>query len=158
MSVSGLHEPYIAVNARTGVPAGVGVAAVIHPHGYHIVAAAVQPWRQVIHERSIAAGPLAEQTAVEIDAAAVVHTFEIYEQPRGVADGTSVEMLPVPCDPAGKVSGAAGQRRRRQALDGPVVRQLESPPAAVIVSDVSSPGEVSEAEFPIVVEFRSASE
>ena len=53
MDFRGCHHPHIAVDTRPRVPARVGVAAVVHPYGKHIVAF-LQVGRQVVEERDVA--------------------------------------------------------------------------------------------------------
>ena len=149
MDFRGCHHPHIAVDARPRVPARVGVAAVVHPYGKHIVAF-LQVGRQVVEERDVAVRAFAQQVAVEVHLAAVVDAFEV-----DVVAGCLVchtEVLPVPGDAAGQVAGAACQVGGEVSLDRPVVWQGELPPVLVIEGGERHQRVVGEPEQPAVVE------
>ena len=149
------HDPDVAVDARTGIPPRIGITAVIHPHGQHIVAR-LQVGGHVVEERNVAIGAAAEQMSVQIDLTAVVNPFEIdVVACGGVRHG---KVLAVPGDPAGQVTRAAGQRRRQRRLDRPVVRQRQTAPAAVVESRHAGRRIVTQAEKPVIHTFFGSSE
>ena len=53
-------EPYVAIDARSCVPTGVGLLRVVDAHCQHIVAICLQVGREVVEEGCESAGPLAQ--------------------------------------------------------------------------------------------------
>ena len=130
MDVAGLYHPYIAVDARAGVPAAVGIAAVVHPHGQHVLSL-LQVRSHVVHEGDVAIGTLAQQLSVQIDFATVIYSLEVNVV--ALVRIGHIKCLAVPSDTAGQIACATGQCGRHLSLDAPVVRQVQLAPFAVVV-------------------------
>ena len=141
---------YVAVYARAGIPARVGVAAVFELHGQHIVAV-LEVRRHIVHEGYVAVGAFAEQVAVEVNFAAVICAFKVDI----VLVGTFWlgKVLAVPAYSAGQIACGTGKRGRRRCLDAPVVGQVESAPFGVVISRRGSRGVGFEGKAPVIVEF-----
>ena len=151
-SLGGRHEPYIAVYAGTGIPARVGLARMIYAHCKRVgLSCRTQPGGHVVSERHIAVWPAAQQVAVEINLTAVVNTLEIDEMTRGAVVGCE-ESLSIPPDSSGVIAGATVERRRRQHLDAPVVRERKLPPRGVRIFRKRHRRRISGHEAPAIVE------
>ena len=143
------YQINIAIDARAGVPARVGAKAVVDTHAEHVLAL-LEIRGQLIHKGDVAVGAPAQQMAVQVHLAAVVNSFEIYEVLLGAIIDSKV--LAVPAYASGKISGAAGKIRTHQTFDGPVVGQVDTSPAGVVIVCKRHFGRVGEAEFPAGIE------
>ncbi len=142
----------VPVDARAGVPAGVGVPRMVHADGDHVLSIGEQIRRQVVLERGEAAGPPAQGLAVDPDLGITINAVE--EQGDAPASGhvRGRERLPIPADAAGQEPGRTGPLGVERPLDAPVVRQGEGPPRAVIVGGRVRPRRVPAMEPPAAVE------
>ena len=107
MHLTGFHQPHITVDARTRVPAGIRIPAMIHAHRQHILPL-LQIRSQFIHKRDVAVWALAQQMTVEINLAAVIHALKIEVGEGRVLGGNILEMFPIPGDAGRKIARAAG--------------------------------------------------
>ena len=129
-------EADVAVDAAAGVPTRVGLLCVVASHGDDIVLAlGVEVGGDFVRERAVAVGPCPDRVAVHEDRAVHEDAVELNRHDLALGDAfRSLEMLAVPAYAARKGASAGAGRiiRREFAFDGPVVRQVELPPAAVI--------------------------
>ena len=142
-------QPDMAVDAAAGVPAGVGLPRVVHPHRDHVDARHQVPG-DVVREADVAVGPAAQVDAVDPDVAVHVHAVEL--EPRHLAPrpGGQPKRLAIPADARGEVAHAAAARGvlAWRALDAPVVRQVEPAPLAVVEPRLLGSGVIAEEEAP----------
>ena len=123
----------VAVDARAGIPAGIGkIVVVIDADGEDIVAALVEVRREVVFERSIAVRAFAEFVAVQVDGGVLVDAVEAEDECFVLLVGGEGEVLAIPGDAAGKEAGATGPFSIEGLFDGPVAGEIELAPGGVI--------------------------
>src|SRR5690606_6623264 len=100
---SGDAERYVAVDARSGVPAG-SHPLVHDPNGQHVDLAGLQMRRQVERERAetVDVGP--EHDAVQPDLALGIGTLEAEFRPLTGSQSRGNERLAIPADSADRVA------------------------------------------------------
>ena len=143
-------QPHMAVDATPAVPPGVGLVAVVHPHSHHIVASAVDVWREVILKRTVAIRTLSEAMSVDIYCRIHIDAVKLNEIAVGI---TNTEMLAVPPHSAWQCATACsrGVGWGEVTLYRPVVGQVEGPPRSIIVSGLCHLGGVGEDESPSLI-------
>ena len=142
-------QPDVAVDAAAGVPAGVGLARVVDPHG-HDVDARHQVPGDVVREADVTVGPAAQVHAVDPDVAVHVDAVELEPDDPLARAGRQPEGLAVPTDARGEEAdaAAAGSVLAWRALDAPVVRQVQPAPPAVVESRLLGSGGIGQGEPP----------
>ena len=70
-------EPNMAINAGTGVPAGIFLRRVINPDGEHVASTCLQGWREIDKKAREAVGMRSELLPVEIDLGVHVDALEL---------------------------------------------------------------------------------
>ena len=135
MNIFGLRKPYVAIDATTGIPARIGLVAIVHTYGNHIIRTA-QVASDIDGERAIAVGTVVNHLAIDEDEGIHIDTVKLEEI---LTDILHVEMFSVPAHAAGQ-STATGSRLvlgTETTLDGPVVRQVQQAPLAVVILHIS---------------------
>ena len=121
MRISRRYQPDVPVDTRSSIEAGIGDPAMVYTNGQDIVPGTVQVGSQVIQERGVAAGALPEKMSVQVDGGAVVYALEIDES-LSFRQTAGIEVLAIPADAGGKVTGSGSVVGRQRPLHGPVVR------------------------------------
>src|SRR5215469_3735238 len=126
-------EPGMAVDARAGIPARVGLAGVVHLHGDDVIAGEVEVWRELVSEADIAEGALAKVVAVDPDFGIHVDAVELDGDFAVAPSRRHAEGLAIPADARGREAAcaAAGIGVDEGAFDRPVVWEIERAPLGV---------------------------
>src|SRR5690554_8202306 len=106
----GIYNPYIPVNTRSGIPARIGVLAMIHAHSNHVFFAVLYVRCCIVHERDIPVGAFPERMPVKEYLAPVIDSFEIEVHLLSLFIGRNIHCFAIPTYTAGEVSGATGKR------------------------------------------------
>ena len=72
-----LDEPHGAIDAATCIPARVSLPRMVHTHGNHVLAHAIEIGCHIVEHRRIAVGTHTEQMTIEIDLGAAVDSLKI---------------------------------------------------------------------------------
>ena len=152
----GFGEPYVAVDATAGVPTGVGLVGVVDTHCHHVLTF-VNVGGNVVLEAGVAIRAGAYLLAVYEYRRIHVDSVELQEG--FLAACRQRENLPVPADATGEgtAGGAAGVAIVEIALDGPVVRNIESAPMGIVILRTGHLGRVAQDELPVVIKTNSLS-
>ena len=146
-------EPHMAVDAAAGVKARIGRRRVVHAHGHHIGGGAeIEVGCQLVFERRVAVGPVAEEVAIDPHVAIAVDAVEGQEDPAAAQRFVELERLAIPADAARQEAGSAGVRSAIGPFDGPIVRQIQSAPGAIVGGGLFRARGVAQVELPAVVE------
>ena len=123
----------MAINAGTGVPAGIFLRRVIDPDGKHIAGASLQGRSEIDKEAREAVGMRIELLPVEIDLGVHVDALELDAHALAFPVCRGLPMVAIPADAGGKKAALPAHRRFRVhlALDAPVVRQGHRPPVGI---------------------------
>src|SRR5690606_10620844 len=119
------YQPHVAVNARAGVPARIGIVAMVYPYGQYIFLAIPNIRREVIHKRNIAVGTFAKRLPVDEHFTVVVYTLEVNVQLLAAVFRGHVNRFTVPADAPRQVTRGARQRGTERLLYRPIVRQVQ---------------------------------
>ena len=152
----GFGEPNMAVDATAGVPTGVGLVGVVDTHCHHVLT--------FVDVR----GDVVLEAGVAIRAGA--YLLAVYEYRRIHVDSVELQeilffacrqrkVFPVPPDATGEgtAGGAAGVAIVEIALDGPVVRDIESAPMGIVILRTGHLSRVAQDELPVVIKTNSLS-
>ena len=147
-------EPDMAINAGTGVPAGIFLRRVIDPDGKHIAGASLQGWSEIDKEAREAVGMRIELLPVEIDLGVHVDALELDAHAFAFPVCRGLPMVAIPADAGGKKAALPAHRRFRVhlALDAPVMRQCHRPPVGIGKVCGRSVLRIAQEKFPIVVD------
>ena len=147
----GNQQPRAPVDARSRIPAAVGLEGVIHLDGDHVIAAEDEVRRQVVGKRNVAVGTLAEILAVDPHLAVLVDAAELDgDHPAAVRFGQR-EALAVPAD-AGRQARLGRFFLAERPFDAPIVREVHASPGRVREIRLLRAGGVALEEFPAEVE------
>jgi len=132
---------------------------VVHANGDEVrLAAKVEMWAEIIHERDEAVGPRAQVLAVDPDITALVYAVELKQDAASCIASRKLEGLAIPAD-AGRQVGSRASARLRFAegpADAPVVRQSHRSPASAGELRGLRVGDVPLGKAPPIVEAQSA--
>ena len=142
-------KPHMAIDATARIPAGVGLVAVVHANGHHIVTR-TQIAGYLVLKGTVAVRTIAHLLAVDVDGGVHIDAVELEIIPGCLMNA---EMLAIPPHPTGQRATArsAGVACREVALDSPVVGQVEASPMGVAVIYCGHRGRVSQHEPPVLV-------
>ena len=152
----GFGEPYMAVDATAGVPTGVGLVGVVDTHCHHVLTF-VDVRGDVVLEAGVAIRARAYLLSIDINGGVHVNTIELQEG--FLAACRQRKVFPVPPDATGEgtTGGAAGVAIVEIALDGPVVRDIESAPMGIVILRTGHLSRVAQDELPVVIKTNSLS-
>ena len=127
-----LYESHMPIDARTRIPAGVGLLRVVHPDGQD-VAFRLQIGRQVVGEAAVAIRPCAQLMTVQPYGTVHVDAVEFNAVAFPLVVGLHVERLPIPAQARREEADAAATGIVTQvfALYAPVVRHVEQAPSCI---------------------------
>ncbi|OPZ19541.1 MAG: hypothetical protein BWZ10_00916 [candidate division BRC1 bacterium ADurb.BinA364] len=147
-------QPDVAVNARSGVPARIGMIRIVHSHGENVFAFRAQERSQLVFEAHVAVRPLAQMAAVDPDIGVHVNAVEFDENAAIRPSRIEAELLAIPSDARGEESAfcPGGRVLIHSALDSPVVRQIQAPPGRIVVIQALRAWRFAQLETPALVE------
>ena len=94
----GHGKPYVAIDAATGIPARVGLVAVVNTDGNDIVSS-TQIAGNLVLKRTITVRAVTHLLAIDVDSGVHVDAIKLQEI---LTDITYTEMLAVPAYPTGQ--------------------------------------------------------
>ena len=104
----------------------------VHAHRQDVrLRAQVEVRRQIVFEAGIPVGPRTKERTVDPDGAVAVHAIEPDRDFPPAQGYRELEGLPVPADSARQEAGAARVFLTVRPFDGPIVRQIDLPPAVI---------------------------
>jgi len=133
MDGTGSDEPYVAVDSRAGIPAGVGRFGMVDAHGEGIGLSCPYQGSDVMKCGDITIGTHSQGSAVDKNLAVAVNAFEVQEEFHLLISGRNFDFFAVPGNSARQVSGGAGQGGAVRPFDAPVVRKVQCLPAGVVI-------------------------
>ena len=150
-----LCNPYMAINTTSTVPTTVRLVAVIHTHGYHIVAISSEIRGQLIAETAVTVRAKAQLMPIEINRRVHIYAIEV-DKPTLVIvlRLVDIEMLAIPSDATRQGSTSSPRRVGGEKISfyGPVVRQVEQTPARIIICSLCHLDRVGKHEAPSLIE------
>ena len=149
-----LGQPDVAIDAAARVPARVGLLGVVHAHGQRILLAITKIGGHVVAERDVPVGAFAQTRAVDEDLGVHIDPVEVDEELPSLVFGIDLKRLAIPSDAArqGASARARGVILAKIALDGPVVREVQLAPRAIVEARLGGFGNFAQVERPILVE------
>ena len=134
-----LHQPDMPVDSRALIEPALGLRGV-HPDGDEIFSAAVGDVGDVVAEAAVAAFVMTDEPAVDEHGAVAERAVELQPEPPAGICRRQFKRLPVPADAVLRESFPQRFRAMRgvalrveRQFDGPVVWQVDPPPARVAV-------------------------
>ena len=128
-----LSEPYMAIYATTRVPTGIRLIRVIHTDGNYILAL-VYVWGNVILETGVSIRSKTNLLPIDINSRVHVNTIEFQEN---IYILTFFNFYIFPIPPYSTRQGSTTSTRRvtciEIALDGPIMRNIQSSPMGIII-------------------------
>ena len=150
MHGSRLHEPYIPIDATTGIPSGIGLFRIVHTHGQYVLLSPFQMWGEVVAESDIAVRTMPQQDPIEIHIRIHMDTIK-YNPDFLVHIGLFRDKsLSVPSDTSGKCTAPRSGRIifTEITLYGPIMGEIQHPPLLVHKVCIGSFWSVSQSETP----------
>ncbi len=145
----------MAIDARSRIPARIGLQRIVDAHGDHVgLAVGPQPGRQVVLEGDIAIGPLTQGMAVDPHLTALIDAVELDGDALATSTPRQGHDLAIPADTGRRIAAGTtgrGMFVQRQAK-APVVRQMHAAPSGRGKARVLGARRVSRIERPAVVE------
>ena len=132
MNGGGLHQPHVAINTASGIPAR-RVGRIVQTNSQHVLFSEFDIRRQVEFERCITVRPAAHELAVEPNGCIRHCAVNVQIEFLSPFVRRNVEMFSIPRDaPPWKLTGFAGIVLIERPLDAPIMRQIQLTPPAVI--------------------------
>lgn len=138
-------ETDVSIDARTGIPAGGGLAGGVRLDGEEVFSTRVELAGDVVTKAEVAAGPVAEQLPIEPDVAVFHHAVEFDPDILALAAGRQGDLLAIPGDAGRKPSTGTGGGGVlvEIPLDAPVVRDVELSPGGGVESVLFGTGSIA---------------
>src|SRR6188508_930679 len=122
MHTGGLHEPDVAINTASGIPAR-RVRRVIQTNRQNVLFSVFDVRRKVEFERRVSVGPAADELPVEPNGCVRHRTVDIQIELLSLFGRRYVEMFSKPgYTPPGKLAGFPGIILVEWSFDAPIVR------------------------------------
>jgi len=127
-----LYQPYVSVDAGSRVPAG-RIGRIVEAHGDNVGLARHDIGGEIDAIRGVTIGPAARALPVDPDRGVGHGPIDIEEEFLSAIGGGNVKMLPIPRHaPEAAFPRLIGRIGDERPFDGPIMRQIEEPPSAVV--------------------------
>src|ERR1041385_4341454 len=152
--VDNSQQPNSRWYSGSGIPAGVRLLRVVDADRDDIGRMVLQVWGQLVTERAVPVGPLAEVGAVYPDLAIAIDAIELDVRHPVAVRRPHGEGLAVPSDTAGQraAPGAGGILLAERAFNAPIVRHIQAAPAGVVEGNRLRAADIAEMKAPVVIE------
>src|SRR5579864_1983531 len=114
----------MTVNARSGIPAGVGKSGMVDPHSQDVFSSEACERRQSALEARIAVRPAAHEMTIKPNLGIVIDAVELDRDELVGIVGVEPEMSTIPADTTGGITVAAAVLGAQGPFATPVVRHI----------------------------------
>ena len=151
MSWIQLCQPYITVDAATGIPARIGLFGIVHTNRQHILHSPLDIGSQVITERDVPVGTCPQFMAIDINGGVHIGTIEIYAIAFALIGLIGSKSLAIPAYTTRQCTSTRSRRIvfTEFSFNGPIVGQVQFPPVCVIIIRTGCRRIVSQAKGPV---------